>query len=592
MNQDIPGIAHDANEYEWALPDTVLYTDSGYKRGKSYPKEVVIRACNRLAKGDYIPDICKQLDVSKTWLYELKNKILPYITQDGKCMAVVPAPKSRGGATRSSFTAEQKISLVDMAIRMHDRPQHQLRDIMNRKYPDLNVSTSAVQRCLQEAEIKKIRAPLVQSLTTAARTETAAYAHAQNLGEIDPFNTIFVDETSVKDHADTGRAYSSPSDKPTAFSEKGTGKMLRVYVGVMLKKPNEEYQPPDVLDLFKERMNHFNFYSGTERQEQDMLLFWHIPFLHEGLPGKYLEPMFDKFDGYNLQNTNRRIKYLENGHLYLINTDRELKVKDAFLFDITDAGCTVTLNLFNKTAYFKNDNISYTKPFVMVNEGQLPNLFTLHAVNQGDIVIKLDDGTLEKHKKHPYRVSTYIEAGRSRLANADELDKLSVTSSIEYVKTNLIDESDIVGFLLLNGVSPYTDDDNEFILSGSELKERLNLFFEFVTTNNTIQVPRFVNDTPNVHSQKTVASFMPFLRNMTQYIRYTLEIPLVNDINEYFDFASDTANNLLNTYSHCEFKDISEIQKVASTQNNCQRNYVVKISRFHALERYQIYQDN
>ena len=114
------------NDTEWNVSDTLLFDfDTGHQRGKSYPEEVVIRACKRLARGDRIDDICSNLDVSKTWLYELRNKIKSHITQDGKCM-IVPAPKKRGGATRSSMDTEQQIDLVDLAIRMHDRPQYKL----------------------------------------------------------------------------------------------------------------------------------------------------------------------------------------------------------------------------------------------------------------------------------------------------------------------------------------------------------------------------------------------------------------------------------------------------------------------------------
>jgi hypothetical protein len=574
------------NDTEWNVSDTLLYDlEIGYKRGRSYPQEVVIRACKRLARGDSINNICSNLDVSKTWLYELRNKIKSHITQDGKCM-IVPAPKKRGGATRSSMDTEQQIDLVDLAIRMHDRPQYKLRDDMNRKYSNLNVSTSTIQRCLKNADIKKVRAPLVDPYSTSGKyheAERSSYIRAQYNSEIDPFSTIFIDETSVEDNAEIGDAYGYSKEKPVTYSKKGIGKTLKLYTGVMLKKPTDDYIVPQILNISKEKMEIFDFYSGSREQEEDMFLFWYIPHsVYEGsdLPGKYLSRIFD-----NYKNT-RRIKYVENDELYLFSNENK-KLKDAFLFDITDIGAEVTIH--DDKVIIKQKHVTYSKRFINTTN-LLPKKFILEEINGNNIGIKHKEGknikTLEIVTDYGYYISAYMNGNEIDYYNDFEENKnepsiISIDSREQLIKKLLVSDEIfiIVKFLLSNGVSPYADDneiDPSFITL-KELKTRLKLFVAFITdddksaqnlmNDNTqkatnLKIPRFYNHvTTNIQTVKsTIANFIPFLFKLCQYIRYTLNIPedISKDTNDYFDTSSDTTTSLLGSYSHYEVEDTAK----------------------------------
>lgn len=288
-------------EPDWQQSVRVSVLSSGNVRGKAFPPELRHRVADALAKGGSPEAVATRFNVSESYCRKLKKRLDPAeIKADGTCLSV-PQPKPRGGAkVPLKMNEGMQARLLDLAVRFPGRSQEHLAEDMNTRFPGLNMSRSMVCRYMQKmAPLSQARAREDPGTSNAVRAEQRAMLIAQMRGRVDPFSTMFLDETSVDMAPEPPKVYSvRGSPTPRTFSAKaGT---LHVLAGVMLKRPDEHRRASSSQMHFARRMEENGVYVASQRQEKSMHLIWIVADdqqlgLRRTFASRYLTVLRDRF---------------------------------------------------------------------------------------------------------------------------------------------------------------------------------------------------------------------------------------------------------------------------------------------------------
>jgi len=288
-------------EPDWKRSVRVSVLSTGNVRGKAFPPELRHRVADALAKGGSPEAVATRFGVSESYCRKLKNRLDPAeITADGRCLSV-PQPKPRGGAkVPLKLNEGMQARLLDLAVRFPGRSQEHLAEDMNTQFPGLNISRSTVCRYMQKtAPLRQARAREDPGTTKAARAEQRAMLIAQMRKRVDPFSTMFLDETTVEMAPEPPKVY-SPRGSPTPRTFTAKTGALHVLAGVMLKRPSDQLRATSSQMHFARRMEENGVYVASQRQEKSMHLIWIVSDdqqheLHRTFASRYLTVHRDRF---------------------------------------------------------------------------------------------------------------------------------------------------------------------------------------------------------------------------------------------------------------------------------------------------------
>jgi len=154
----------------------------------------------------------------------------------------VPAPGKQGGFRWARMNEEQQEMCVQLATEYPRDTVAQLKQKLQEKYPELNVSDSTVWRTLKTANISFVRAKMKDPLgegdlaSKAKQDELKDFILEQDKedGMLNPLNLFFMDETLVTLNEVSRRGWGSKDSIPEFAKSKGKTLTLNLYVGLGL----------------------------------------------------------------------------------------------------------------------------------------------------------------------------------------------------------------------------------------------------------------------------------------------------------------------------------------------------------------------